>query len=93
PAAPAATVAISAAVSGASFVLSGSVTSAEPGGSVEIWRETEVGSELLTTLPLAADGSFSLTDTPAVRPLTYRAVYRDADGLPLAALVRTVLGA
>jgi hypothetical protein len=93
PAAPAATVALSAAVSGASFVLSGSVSGATPGGSVEIWRETEVGSELLTTLPLAADGSFSLTDTPAVRPLTYRAVYRDADGLPLAALVRTVLGA
>ena len=58
------------------------------GGNVEIWRETQAGAELLTTLPLAADGTFSLTDTPPVRPLTYRAVYRDANGLPLSSLVR-----
>ncbi len=63
------------------------------GGSVEIWRETQVGAELLTTLPLPPDGTFSLTDTPPERPLTYRAVYRDGNGLPLSSLVRSVLGA
>jgi hypothetical protein len=93
PAPPSATVALSAAVSGAAFVLSGTVTGAAAGGTVEIWRETQTGSELAATLPLAADGSFSLTDTPPSRPLTYRAIYRDANGLPLAALVRTLLGA
>ena len=92
PTPPAASVELSAAVSGAAFLLSGRVTGAA-GGSVEIWRETQAGAELLTTLPLAPDGTFSLTDTPPVRPLTYRAVYRDASGLPLSALVCSVLGA
>jgi hypothetical protein len=92
PTPPVATVQLSAAVSGAAFLLSGRVTGVS-GGSVEIWRETEAGAELVTTLPLAADGTFSLTDTPPERPLTYRAVYRDANGLPLSALVRSVLGA
>lgn len=92
PTPPAATVELSAAVSGAAFLLSGRVTGAA-GGSVEIWRETQAGTEVLTTLPLAADGSFALTDVPPERPLTYRAVYRDENGLPLSALVRSVLGA
>ncbi len=92
PAPPAASVELSAAVSAAAFSLSGRVTGAS-GGSVEIWRETQAGAELLTTLPLAADGTFALTDTPPQRPLTYRAVYRDANGLPLSSLVRSVLGA
>jgi hypothetical protein len=92
PTPPVASVQLSAAVSGAAFTLSGRVTGVS-GGNVEIWRETQAGAELLTTLPLAADGTFSLTDTPPERPLTYRAVYRDANGLPLAALVRDVLGA
>jgi hypothetical protein len=43
-------------------------------------------------VPLAADGSFALADTPPAQPLTYRAVYRDANGLPVASLVRSVLG-
>jgi hypothetical protein len=88
---PTAGVELSAAVSGASFILAGRVSGAN-GGSVEIWRETQSGAELLTTLPLAADGTFGLTDTPPARPLTYRAVYRDANGLPLSSLVRSVLG-
>ena len=92
PTPPTTRVALSAAVSGAAFNLSGSVTGGG-GGSVEIWRETEAGAELLATLPLAADGTFALTDTPPARPLTYRAVYRDANGLPLSSLVRSVLGA
>jgi hypothetical protein len=93
PTAPTASVTLSAAVDGASFVLTGRVTGAAAGASVEIDRETGQGQQLLTTLPLAADGTFSLTDLPPSRPLTYRAVYRDANGVPLAALVRTILGA
>jgi hypothetical protein len=90
--APTAQVTLTAATSGASFALSGRVDGAG-GGDVELWRETETGAELAATLPLAADGSFATTDTPSARPLTYRAVYRDpASGLPLASLVRTLLG-
>jgi len=92
PTPPTASVELSAAVSGAAFSLSGRVAGAN-GGSVEIWRETQTGAQLLTTLPLAADGTFALTDLPLQRPLTYRAVYRDANGLPLSSLVRSVLGA
>jgi hypothetical protein len=91
PTPPIASVELSAAVSAAAFSLSGRVTGAS-GGTVEIWRETQTGAELLTTLPLAPDGTFALTDTPPQRPLTYRAVYRDANGLPLSSLVRSVLG-
>jgi hypothetical protein len=92
PTPPAATVELSASVSAAAFSLSGRVTGAS-GGAVEIWRETQTGAELLTTLPLGADGTFAFTDTPPQRPLTYRAIYRDANGLPLSSLVRSVLGA
>jgi hypothetical protein len=94
--APVTHVALAAAVQGGAFALSGSVqgVSGTPAaGAVELWRETAAGSELLTTLPLAADGTFSTVDTPPVRPLVYRAVYVDpASGLPIAALLRTVLG-
>lgn len=93
PTAPAARVTLSAAVDGASFVLTGRVTGAPAGGTVEIDRETGQGQQLLTTVPLAADGTFTLSDLPPSRPLTYRAVYRDVSGVPLAALVRTILGA
>lgn len=93
---PATHVALSAAVQGAAFALSGNVlgpSGAPAAGTVQLWRETQAGAELLTTLPLAADGSFSYVDTPPVRPLVYRAVYVDpASGLPLASLFRTVLG-
>ena len=92
PTPPTASVELSAAVSAAAFSLSGRVTGAS-GGTVEIWRETQTGAEFLTTLPLAADGTFALTDTLPQRPLTYRAVYRDANGLPLSSLVRSVFGA
>jgi hypothetical protein len=93
PSPPAERVTLSAAVSAGSFALSGRVDGAG-GGSVELWRETQTGAELAATVPLAADGSFSYADSPPTRPLTYRAVYRDpATGLPLASLVRTVLGA
>ncbi|HEY5057779.1 MAG TPA: hypothetical protein VII51_02065 [Gaiellaceae bacterium] len=89
---PVAKVDLSAAVDGAAFALTGRVEGVVS-GSVEVWRETEAGPQLLTTLPLAPDGSFSLTDTPPVRPLTYRVVYRDpVSGLPIASLFRTVLG-
>jgi hypothetical protein len=95
PTVPTAHVDLSASVSGAAFTLAGKVANgALPAtGSVEIFRETGVGPELLATLPLAADGTFSLTDTPPSRPLTYRAVYVDANGVPVSSLVRTALGA
>jgi len=66
-----------------SAMLTGSVRGAS-GGSVELYR----GDELLETVPLGTDGSFSAaaSDTGAV---LYRAVYRDVlSGLPLGALVR-----
>jgi hypothetical protein len=92
-AAPAAKVELAATVDGASFGLSGRVDGVAA-GSVEVWRETAAGPELLTTLPLAADGSFALSDLPPVRPLTYRVIYRDpVSGLPLASLYRSLLGA
>jgi hypothetical protein len=92
-AAPTAHLQLSATVDGASFVLSGRVEGAAPGGSVELWRETQAGPQLLTTLPIAADGSFSTSDLPDARPLTYRAIYRDPQSaLPLSALVRTLVG-
>lgn len=92
PSPPSTTVTLSAGVSGASFVLTGRVAGVSA-GSVELWRETQAGSELAATVPLAADGTFGATDTPPVRPLTYRAVYRDpVSQLPLAALLRDVLG-
>jgi hypothetical protein len=92
PTAPAAAVTLSAAIDGAAFVLTGHVSGAT-GGSVEIDRETRTGTAAIATVPLAADGTFALTDTPPTRPVTYRAVYRDANGVPVAALLRTVLGA
>ena len=89
-------VALAVGVQGASFALTGTVyqqSGAPVAGTVQIWRETGDGSELLTTVPLAADGTFSVTDLPPVRPLVYRAVYVDpASGVPLASLYRTVLG-
>jgi hypothetical protein len=89
PAPPAARVVLAAAAAGTAVELAGRVAGAT-GGSVELWRETSGRSELLATLPLSPDGSFSRADTPPVRPVTYRAVYRDpATGLPLASLLRT----
>jgi hypothetical protein len=91
---PPARLTLTATVVGASFALAGKLTGAPAGGSVELWRETQAGTELLATLPVAADGTFALTDEPPLRPLTYRAVYRDpASGLPLSSLVRGILGA
>lgn len=91
PTPPTAHVTLAAAADGAAFDLSGSVSGAT-GGSVEIWRETQAGSELAATVPLAADGTYTFADTPPVRPLVYRVVYRDANGLPVSSLLRTILG-
>jgi hypothetical protein len=92
PTPPSTSVTLAASVAGAAFNLTGRVTGAQ-GGSVELWRETKSGPELLDNVPLAADGTFAATDTPPERPLTYRAIYRDpASGLPIAALVRNALG-
>jgi hypothetical protein len=88
---PLARVVVSVAVSGGTFALTGRVSGAT-GGDVEIWRETQAGAELAASLPLGADGGFSFADTPLARPVTYRAVYRNAGGPPVAALLRTVIG-
>ena len=89
-------VALAVTVQGASFVLSGTVyaqSGAPVAGTVQLWRETASGAQLFASLPLAADGTFTATDLPLVRPLLYRAVYVDpASGVPLASLFRTVLG-
>lgn len=91
--APTARVDLSVTVDGASFLLSGRVEGAAAGASVEVWRETETGPQLFTSLPLAPDGTFSTADLPPARPLTYRVVYRDpVTALPLASLFRTLLG-
>jgi len=90
--APAPRIGLSAAAGSGTVTLSGRVTGAS-GGGAELWRETPAGPGLLGTAPLAADGSFTLTDVPSAGPVTYRAVYRDpASGVPLASLVRTVVG-
>ena len=89
---PAARVTLAFAVQGASFALSGTVGGVTS-GSVELYRETQAGPELFATVPIAADGTFSAVDLPPVRPLLYRAVYVDpSSGLPIASLLRTVLG-
>jgi hypothetical protein len=73
--------------------LSGSVAAASGGTSVAIYRERPgVARELVATVPLAPDGSFTAADRPPSLPATYRAVYADpATGVPYAALLRTPL--
>jgi hypothetical protein len=90
---PAERVTIAASPDPQGIRLSGRVSGAPAGGSVELWRETATGSVLAATVPLAADGSYTTVDAPNGTPTAYRAVYRDpASGLPVAALDREVLG-
>lgn len=69
--------------------LAGTVTGAFD-GTVTVYREVPGSRRVLAGVaPIAADGSFALVDLPAVRPLYYRAVYRDpASGIPYASLLR-----
>ena len=92
PTPPTARVELSAAVSGAPLRSPARVTGAS-GGSVEIWRETQAGARAPHHPPTRRRRHVCAHDTPPARPLTYRAVYRDANGLPLSSLVRSVLGA
>jgi len=63
------------------------------GGVVQIYRETAAGRTGVGTVELAADGSFSLQDTPPTSPTLYRAVYVDAPtNIPYASLLRTPVG-
>jgi len=59
------------------------------GGTVTVFRERPAAArEAIAREPLG-DGSFSVVDTPPVRPLVYRAVYtHPATGIPFAALLR-----
>jgi hypothetical protein len=64
-------------------------------GVVGIYRETAAGRTLAGHSELAADETFSFTDTPPLSPVpfVYRAVYVDpATGIPYASLVRTPVG-
>jgi hypothetical protein len=94
PAPPAARVSLTAVPDPKGIRLTGRVTGATPGASVELWGETATGPQLRATLPLAADGSFATVDAPNGTPLTFRAIYRDpaSGGLPVSALVHNVFG-
>ena len=69
--------------------LSGKVSGAVD-GTVTVYREVPGSQRVIAGVaPIAADGSFALVDLPAVRPVFYRAVYRDpASGIPYASLLR-----
>ncbi len=70
--------------------MTGTVTGAAAGGSVDVYREQRSARTLVATVPLAADGSFAATDPAWTSTSVYRAVYRDpVTGLPVAALLRT----
>ena len=76
----------------ASGAVTGRVEGAN-GGLVEIFRETPTGRDAVGTAELAADGSFTLQDTPPTSPTLYRAVWVNAvDATPYAALTRTPVG-
>lgn len=63
-------------------------------GTVAIWRERPgAARELAGNAVIAPDGSFAFTDAPPVRPVFYRAVYRDPlNGIPHATLLRRPVG-
>lgn len=73
--------------------LSGRVDGAV-GGDVELYRERPgQARQLVATVPLRADGSFTGEDSPPNSPALYRAVYRDpGTGIPFASLTRTPVG-
>jgi hypothetical protein len=58
-------------------------------GRVAVYRERPGEARLLVGRAALSGGSFSVLDTPTMRPLVYRAVYTDpATGIPYAALLR-----
>ncbi len=73
--------------------LSGRVQGAR-GGKVTVYRERSKASrEIAGTPKLGAGGTFSLVDSPRIRPTFYRAVYTDpATGIPYAKLLRDPIG-
>jgi hypothetical protein len=77
----------------ASGNISGRVDGAA-GATVQVYRETPTSLRtLVTTVPVAADGSFAAADAPPRSPTLYRAVYVDATtGIPYASLLRTPVG-
>jgi hypothetical protein len=64
------------------------------GGDVELYRERPgQARQLVATVPLAGDGTFSGHDDVPTSPTLYRAVYRDpGTGIPFASLTRTPVG-
>jgi hypothetical protein len=74
---------------GNTVFLDGSVTGGS-GGEVELYRETPSTREPLHHVPLGADGSFAVRESPLPSGVVYRAVYREpTTGLPYAALARS----
>jgi hypothetical protein len=90
PGFPSVDVSLTAAADG---TLTGRVDGAV-GGAVELYREQPGRPrQLVATVPLASDGSFTVRDTAATSPTLYRAVYRDpGTGIPFASLTRTPVG-
>ena len=63
------------------------------GGLVQLYRETGTARTPLGNAELAADGSFTFTDSAPTSPTLYRAVYIDpATNIPYASLLRTPVG-
>jgi hypothetical protein len=76
-----------------SVLVSGRVRDAS-GGKVLVYRERPGAPRTLAgSAQLGSDGSFSLSDLPQLKPVFYRAVYRDpATAIPYAALLRQPIG-
>jgi hypothetical protein len=76
-----------------SIALTGRVHGARS-GRVTIYRErSATARDLVGTVRLARDGSFTLLDPGRTRPALYRAVYTDpATGIPYAKLLREPIG-
>ena len=72
-----------------SILVSGRVRDVS-GGKVLVYRERPGAPRTLVgSAQLGPDGSFSLADVPPMKPVFYRAVYRDpATAIPYAALLR-----
>jgi hypothetical protein len=64
------------------------------GGEVELYRERPgQARQLVATVALGGDGSFTGHDDAPTSPTLYRAVYRDpGTGIPFASLTRTPVG-
>jgi hypothetical protein len=71
--------------------VTGTVTGAQ-GGTISVYRERSNAPRVVVgTTTLASDGSFTVVDANPFLPATYRAVYTDSSGVPVAHLVRQIV--